>query len=193
MAELLQGQLAGSAAAAGSQTCSAASGAQKPLDTSSRADPAAPAPATAATPPQPAAFGAAPQNPRAARTSTPQQLLPPPLPTATAARVEVNVLVAEDNKLNAKVAAAVLAGAGANVTIAYDGKQAVEAFYARNCGGQGAAGNEGEAGPFQVIFMDVQSAPPSQLIPRHDNSGRALLPTHHTSASRAACRPPQCR
>lgn len=73
----------------------------------------------------------------------------------------------------AKVAAAVLAGAGARVAIAYDGKQAVEAFVARNCRG---GAEEALGKPFQVVFMCGRPAlrRPSAPLHHRRSGGHAL-------------------
>ncbi len=55
----------------------------------------------------------------------------------------LSILMAEDNELNAEIAQTLLVDAGAKVTLANNGKEALQAF------------KEGEAGTFDVILMDV--------------------------------------
>ena len=55
----------------------------------------------------------------------------------------MNILLVEDNELNAEIAEIMLQDQGANVTVAYDGKQAVELF------------QENEEETFDAILMDV--------------------------------------
>lgn len=54
------------------------------------------------------------------------------------------ILMAEDNEINAEIAVEILQGAGAEVTIAEDGEQAVEKFM------------ESEPGYYDFILMDIQ-------------------------------------
>ena len=55
----------------------------------------------------------------------------------------INVLVAEDNKINTEIVEFILKVAGANVTSVTDGEQAVEAF------------KNSEVGEIDVVLMDV--------------------------------------
>lgn len=79
--------------------------------------------------------------------SIPFDPAPAPRETEQAANESVlkgrRLLLVEDNDLNAEIAATILEGDGAYVSIAGDGKQAVEAFVAN------------PAGTFDAIFMDV--------------------------------------
>ncbi len=74
-------------------------------------------------------------------SSSTEQTMPMPTPTA-ATSGRLRVLLAEDHVINQKVATRMLEDQGHEVTIAANGRLAVEAFAA--------------SGPFDVILMDVQ-------------------------------------
>ena len=72
-----------------------------------------------------------------------EDVAPPETPLTSASIRGLHLLLAEDNELNAEIAQALLEDAGASVTVAADGQQALQMF-------------DGQpAGPFDAILMDV--------------------------------------
>ena len=86
-------------------------------------------------------------GPVARERAIPEPAPPPPTPAATSVLVaapaenELRVLVAEDNPVNQKIAQQMLRKRQLSVTLADDGRQAVDAF---------------ESGRFDLVLMDVQ-------------------------------------
>ena len=79
----------------------------------------------------------------------PFEIAPPPAEITMQANAEngsvsgLHLLLAEDNELNAEIAQTLLEDAGAKVTVAHDGKQALELFQSN------------PAGTFNAILMDI--------------------------------------